>query len=99
MRAFCFRLALLAFASVALAPASADAQERFRMRVTLGTPPEFDVDLQYFDPSDLFARVKGSRVMPFWVSARNVLPARSTAAPDAPRWATPACRWCDPARR
>ena len=73
MRAFCFRLALLAFALVALAPASADAQERFRMRVTLGIPPEFDVDLQYFDPSDLFARVKGSRVMPFWVSARNVL--------------------------
>lgn len=57
-----------------LAPASGYAQnpKQWSMRVTLGAPAEFEVDVRYYDPSDLFALVRDSSVMPFWVSSKNV---------------------------
>jgi hypothetical protein len=64
--------AALALCLLVASPALAQDPSGMRMRVTLGTPPEFEVDVRYFEPSDLFAAVKGSRVLPFWVSARNV---------------------------
>ena len=67
---------------LAASPAAAQNPSGMRMRVTLGAPPEFELDVRYFDPSDLLAAVKDSRVLPFWVSARNVSGSEATLLYD-----------------
>jgi hypothetical protein len=71
MRAVVMHVAVAGCLLVA-APALAQDPSAMSMHVTLGTPAEFELDVRYFDPSDLFAAAKGARVLPFWVSARNV---------------------------
>jgi hypothetical protein len=42
------------------------------MSLVLGEPPALEVELQYHDPSDLFTRLAGARVVPLWVVAKNI---------------------------
>src|SRR5580765_1777452 len=44
------------------------------MTVELGSPSELQLDVRYHDPAELFARLKGSRIIPIWVSVKNVSP-------------------------
>jgi len=52
--------------------APADAQPLLKMKVTLGTPAEFDVDVEYHDPGELDQRLQRSRVLPIWLAVTNV---------------------------
>jgi Caspase domain len=52
--------------------ASADAQALMKMNIKLGTPTEFDVDLEYHDPGELDQRLHGSRVLPISLTVTNV---------------------------
>jgi uncharacterized caspase-like protein len=66
-------LTLAAVAMVALlSPVAAYGQSpRFDMKVFLGPMNELEVDAQYHDPSDIDARLKGTRVIPMWLVVRN----------------------------
>jgi Caspase domain len=64
--------AAVAVGVITTVPVRAQDAPPMKTRVTLGAAGEFDADLQYYDPSDLFLRVKDSRVMPYWVAAKNV---------------------------
>ena len=66
-------LTLAAAALVALlSPVAANGQSpRFDMKVFLGPMNELEVDAQYHDPSDIDAKLKGTRVIPMWLVVRN----------------------------
>ena len=66
-------LTLAAAAMVALlSPVAAYGQSpRFDMKVFLGPMNELEVDAQYHDPSDIDAKLKGTRVIPMWLVVRN----------------------------
>ena len=62
---------LIAVLAIGLA-ASADAQPLLKMKVKLGTPTEFEVDVEYHDPGELDERLHRSRVLPVWLAVTNV---------------------------
>lgn len=68
-----------------LTGADAGAQDipPMKARVLVGAAGEFDADLQYYDPSDLFLRVKDAQVLPFWVSAKNASQQAALISPRA----------------
>lgn len=55
-------------------PAPSYGQDLMTMRVLLGSPTALAVDVEYHDPSELDARLKGSLVLPMWLSVTNVSP-------------------------
>jgi hypothetical protein len=64
--------ALLLFGVLQFVPAPSYGQEPLKATVELGSPSELKVDVRYHDPSELFARLKGSRIIPIWVSVKNI---------------------------
>jgi hypothetical protein len=55
-----------------LSPLTAYGQSpQFNMKVFLGPANELEVDAQYHDPSDIDAALRGTRVIPMWLSVTN----------------------------
>ncbi|HET9362820.1 MAG TPA: caspase family protein [Vicinamibacterales bacterium] len=80
------RVLCVTAALAVLTAADARAQQGIppmKARVLVGAAGEFDADLQYYDPSDLFLRVKDAQVLPFWVSAKNASPQPALISPRA----------------
>jgi hypothetical protein len=64
-------IAALAVLLVLVCPARGAGQTPFEMKVFLGPARELEVDAQYHDPSDVDARLGGTRVIPMWLTVRN----------------------------
>ena len=58
-------------ASLLICPALTFAQGQIRMSIQLGPANELVIDAQYHDPSDIDARLGGTRVIPMWLTVRN----------------------------
>lgn len=65
------QISLVVFVALTFATV-AHGQDRFTAKVLLGAPTTFDVDLEYHDPGELDRRLNGSRVIPIWMSVKNV---------------------------
>ena len=62
----------LALVVALVCPSLASAQRAFKMTVHLGQKSELEVDAEYRDPTDVDAKLQGTRVIPMWLSVRNV---------------------------
>ena len=68
-------IAALAVATTVLSlPPASYGQGQFRMKLHLGPMNELEVDAAYHDPSDIDARVDGTRVIPVWLDVTNRSP-------------------------
>ena len=54
-----------------ICPAPIQGQGQIRMSIQLGPANELTIDAQYHDPSDIDARLGGTRVIPMWLTVRN----------------------------
>ena len=61
-------------ACLLICPPPSQAQGQIRMTIQLGSASELSVDAQYHDPSDVDARLKGTRIIPMWLSVKNNSP-------------------------
>ena len=60
-----------AVVSILICPVSSYGQGQIRMTVHLGSANELTIDARYHDPSDIDQRLKGTRVIPMWLSVKN----------------------------
>ena len=61
----------LVTASILICPMPSYGQGQIRMSIHLGLANELAIDAEYHDPSDIDQRLKGTRVIPMWLSVTN----------------------------
>lgn len=54
-----------------ICPVPSYGQGQIRMSIQLGSANELAIDAEYHDPSDIDARLGGTRIIPMWLTVRN----------------------------